>query len=372
MKYHGLLLGVSAGANALAIAEATKRRDAGYMYQPDPTPIVGISDLRHLALGKRQETTAVASTFTLVVSPDSTCGFLSGSPGNAITCGNGDKCSWELRYATAIFCGTQAYNRCLERDDALDTKLCNDVCQSNQYNLLCTNTASPYCGTYNYPSGVVGFRCATASVTAAQDVEFTYTSQKGRSFSTTMVSDETTSSIPSSSEPGSSSTEEPSSTTSEAEPTESDSGGGGSSTPVGAIVGGSIGGFVALSLVVLGAFWLWRKNKNKNAAQPSPQQPPVTAASSMPPPGPYGDTVPPMAQHYPKSDVTSPTQSEWRESMITAQTATTPVQNQAWGQYPQGSPYPPQAQPQELHPQGNQGLQDGQVHEMPSDTNYHR
>jgi hypothetical protein len=206
-------------------------------------------------------------------------------------------------------------------------------------------------------------------VTRDQDVEFTYTSQKGRTFSTTLVSDETSSTIASSSESGSSTTEA-SSTTTEPEPSETESSGGGSSTPVGAIVGGSIGGFVALSLVVLGAFWLWRRNKNKNAAQPSPQQPPATAASSMPPPGPYGDTVPPMAQHYPKSDVTSPTQSEWRESMITAQTATTPVQNQAWGQYPQGSPYPQAQQPQELHPQGNQGLQDGQVHEMPSDNNF--
>ncbi|KAF9772923.1 hypothetical protein IL306_009335 [Fusarium sp. DS 682] len=362
MKYHGLVLGVCAGVNALAISEPTKRQDAGYMYQPDPTPIVGISDLRHLALGKRQETTAAASTFTLVISPDSTCGFLSGSPGNAITCANREKCSWELRYATAIFCGTQAYNRCLERNDALDTKLCDDVCQSNQYNLLCTNTASPYCGTYEYPSGVVGFRCATATVTAAQEVEFIYTSQKGRSFSTTFVSDETSSTI-SFPESSSETSTEPTSTSDAPEPTETESGGGGSSTPVGAIVGGSIGGFVALSLVVLGAIWLMRRNKNKNAPQPSPLQPSPATAAAMPPPGPQGDAVPPMTQYYPKSEVTSPTQSEWRESMITAQSATTPVQNQSWGQYPQGQQYP-----QELHPQGQQGLQEGQVHEMPSDN----
>ncbi|KAM0244124.1 hypothetical protein ACHAP5_006607 [Fusarium lateritium] len=133
-----LALGLLAGeTDALAISEATKRPNPGYVHQPEPTPMIGIlDDLKHLALGKRQATSTEDVTYTLVNSPDSTCGFLSGSPGNAITCSNGDKCSWELAYVTGIFCGSTAYNRCLERSEALNTKLCNDVCQSNSYNLL--------------------------------------------------------------------------------------------------------------------------------------------------------------------------------------------------------------------------------------------
>jgi hypothetical protein len=92
--------------------------------------------LKHLDLGKRQASTTPATTFTVVISPDSTCGFLSGSPGNAITCSNGDLCSWELAHVPAIFCGTTAYLQCLDREDALDPELCDDVCQENSYNLL--------------------------------------------------------------------------------------------------------------------------------------------------------------------------------------------------------------------------------------------
>ncbi|KAM0551883.1 hypothetical protein ACHAPJ_008220 [Fusarium lateritium] len=294
--------------------------------------MVKMLELRHLELGKRQATASTDTTFTLVISPDKTCGFLSGSPGNAITCGNGQKCSWELAHLTAIFCGETAYNRCIDRTDALNTKLCGDVCQSNSYNLLCTDRSAPYCGTYAYPSGVKGYRCATATLTRDQSADFTYNNQDNREFSTTLLSDELTSITSETSETSSveSTTTIPvTSTTEEPEPTETDdSDGGGSKTNVGAIVGGAIGGFVALSLVVLGAIWLWRRNKK-------PNDPPAEQPTSVPPPPPGpiphpnipeapADDVPPMSQYYPKSGVGSPTQSEWRDSMITAQNPNSP------------------------------------------------
>ncbi|KAM0204037.1 hypothetical protein ACHAPA_009419 [Fusarium lateritium] len=331
----GLLAGVT---NALAISEATKRPNV-YVHQPEPTPMIRIlDDLKHLALGKRQATSTEDITYTLVNSPDSTCGFLSGSPGNAITCSNGDKCSWELAYVTGIFCGSIAYNRCLERSQALDTKLCNDVCQSNSYNLLCTDRSAPFCGTYAYPSGVRGFRCASSTLTGDQSVSFLYSGQKDRKLSTTFVSDEVA--TPTASETTESSSGEQSSTTStttsatttsqEPEP-QNTGGGGGSKTNVGAIVGGAIGGFVVLSLIVLGIIWFMRRNK-KNGDMP-PQQPAV--APQPPVPQTPADTVPPMSQHYAKSGVTSPAQSEWRESMITAQSPGSPVSNMTWtGQHP--------------------------------------
>ncbi|KAF4991239.1 hypothetical protein FGRMN_7954 [Fusarium graminum] len=318
--YYGLALDIWAGVTyALAISEATKRRDAGYMYQPEPTPIVAIlDDLRHLALAKRQ-TTSTVITYSLVVSPDSTCGFLSGSPGNAIKCPHGDICSWEVAL------------------EALNTKLCDDVCQSNTYNLLCTDTASPFCGTYAFESGVRDFRCASRSLTAPQSVSFLYDNQDGRTFSTTFLADDTTSSVagetaePSSIESSiASATADPTATTSEA-PESQKTGGGGDNTNLGAIIGGAIGGFVALSLVVLGIIWYWRHYRNNRqtpAQQPVGVPPPVVPQSPT-------DNVPPMVQHYPKSEVTSATQSDWRHSMATTQNPSSPVSNVTWmGQPP--------------------------------------
>ncbi|KAH7251565.1 hypothetical protein BKA59DRAFT_435545 [Fusarium tricinctum] len=328
--------------NGLAISEATKRPNAGYVHQPEPTPMIEfLDDLRHLALGKRQATSTEDITYTLVNSPDSTCGFLSGSPGNAITCSNGEKCSWELAHVTGIFCGTSAYNRCLDRSEALDTKLCNDVCQSNSYNLLCTDTSAPFCGTYAYESGVRGFRCASSTLTGEQSVSFLYNGQKDRELSTVYVSDEVTTTT--ASETTESSSEEKSSTTStttsattttsEAPLPQNTGGGGGSKTNVGAIVGGAIGGFVVLSLIVLGIIWFMRRNK-KNGGSPPHQPTPAVVPQPHVPQTP-ADTVPPMSQHYSKSGVTSPTQSEWRDSMVTTQGPGSPVSNMTWtGQYP--------------------------------------
>ncbi|KAF5665175.1 hypothetical protein FHETE_6791 [Fusarium heterosporum] len=353
---YGLALSVWAGVtDALAISEATKRRDAGYMYQPEPTPIIAIlDDLRHLALAKRQ-TTSTVITYSLVVAPDSTCGFLSGSPGNAIKCPYGDICSWEVAYVKGVFCGSTAYNRCVDRSEALDTKLCDDVCQSNTYNLLCTDIASPFCGTYAYESGVRDFRCATRSLTAPQSVSFLYDDQDGRTFSTTFLADDITPSVvgetaaPSSIESSiTSATADPTTTTSEA-PEPQKTGGGGGSTNLGAIIGGAIGGFVALSLVVLGVIWYWRhyrKNRETPAQQPVGVPPPVVPQSPT-------DHVPPMVQHYPKSEVTSATQSDWRYSMATTQNPSSPVSNVTWmGQ--------PPAEGLEVY------------HAPPHDGNYHR
>jgi hypothetical protein len=171
-------------------------------------------------------------------------------------------------------------------------------------------------------------------------VSFLYNSQKDRKLSTTFVSDEVTTTT--ASETTESSSVEQSSTTSTTTTSElpepeaqKTSGGGGSKTNVGAIVGGTIGGFVVLSLLVLGIIWFMRRNK-KNGDTPPPQpaivpQPPVPQTPA--------DTVPPMSQHYAKSGVTSPTQSEWRDSMVTTQSPGSPVSNMTWtGQYPAGGP----------------------------------
>lgn len=138
---HALALGAMVVSTAaMAIPEPTGRRDVGYLYQPAPTLMPEVHELKKLQekllhLGKRQETSSV-NTYTIVNSPDETCGFLSGSPGNAIKCANGEKCSWELAHITRIMCGSAAHVTCYNREQALNTELCNDVCQSNSYYLL--------------------------------------------------------------------------------------------------------------------------------------------------------------------------------------------------------------------------------------------
>ncbi|KAM0398637.1 hypothetical protein ACHAO7_004191 [Fusarium culmorum] len=327
--------------NALAISEASKRPEAGYIYQPAPTPMFNFQALKHLDLGKRQASSTVETTLTVVVSPDSTCGFLSGSPGNAITCANGAQCSWELAHITAIVCGTAAHLQCFDRDYALNTESCDDVCQENTYNLLCTDRSAPYCGTYAYPSGIRAFKCSSRTMARFQSVSFTYNNQDDRTFSTTtLVLDANTPLNPTETDTSPTGNEEPTDTSnpngsSEPKPTETTDtggGGGGSKTNVGAIVGGSIGGFLVLSLLVLGVLWVLRKNRRNENPPPVQQVQPAVVPQNNIPQTP-GDSVPPMNQNYPKPGVASPTTTEWHGSTMTAQSPGSPVST--WtGQYP--------------------------------------
>lgn len=81
------------------------------------------------------------STYTVTYAPNSTCGYLSGSVQIPITCENKGICLWELEYFRFIACEIDkdtglARTKCLQRDEALDPVLCDDVCVSNTYNLF--------------------------------------------------------------------------------------------------------------------------------------------------------------------------------------------------------------------------------------------
>ncbi|KAK0750578.1 hypothetical protein B0T18DRAFT_409157 [Schizothecium vesticola] len=265
---------------------------------PAPTPAPALVRDR-----KRQATTSSSITYTLTKAPDSTCGFLSGAPGVAITCENKETCLWESQYIGAVFCGlgdeNPSYLRCFNREDALNTASCNDVCQSNSFNLLCTGTASPYCRTYAYPSGIRDYRCAATPVTAPQSVLFTYSNQDDRTLTVSELGGPVLSLIPSAAAGGGTTTRERTTTTSSETTTATVSAtvppaeGGGSSPPVGAIVGGVIGGLAVIGLLVLAAFFLIRRKKSQdlNTTQPGPGVPPTEQKYS------YGGP-PPMQQQY--------------------------------------------------------------------------
>ncbi|KAJ4328466.1 hypothetical protein N0V84_001150 [Fusarium piperis] len=346
----------------MAISEPTGRRDVGYLYQPAPTLMPEMHELEKLQkqllhLGKRQETASV-NTYTIINSPDETCGFLSGSPGNAIKCANGEKCSWEVAHITRIMCGTAAHVTCYNREQAFNTELCNDVCQSNSYYLLCTERASAYCAVYSYEDGVKDYRCATESLSRAQGVSFTYDGQRGRTLTTTTVAED----IETPSPPSTSTTREPEKSEAEAETTtESDdvtttitvdparttsaepvaTEPGKSDGPnIGAIVGGSIGGFVALSLIVLGAIWLLRRNRKNQTPPNQPASVPPTMQQHTP-----AASVPPMSEHAGLVSPTSPAHSDWRGSSI-APTTQSPVSMQGWSTHSPAVSQPYNAAPQ--------------------------
>ncbi|CAG7557797.1 unnamed protein product, partial [Fusarium equiseti] len=174
----------------------------------------------------------------------------------------------------AIICGAvldkklenwELYFRCFERDQALNTQLCDDVCQSNPLNLCYTNSSAPYCKTYAYPKGIQDYICAATR--ALQSVYFTVDTERAAQFITATVpvtveqpATETGTSntfIETDTEPVTTTIPEPSKsiTPSPFPSSKPDSN-------LGAIIGGAVGGFVALLLIVLAIFWFVRRLKS--------------------------------------------------------------------------------------------------------------
>ncbi|WXC44750.1 hypothetical protein QX201_004486 [Fusarium graminearum] len=258
-----IFLGLSV-AQGGRLSEPRHATQAG---KPDPPPEpTDIPDLR------RRETSQTATSYLLTIAPHNTCGYLSGQPGIDITCESQRTCMWIT--SRAIFCGEEGdannrklYNRCHDSSYALDPSRCDDTCLKNKFNLLCTNATAPYCITYAFPSGVSYFDCSE-SPTDLLTASFTFSGQINARLKTstiyigtsesqdTAVSETATASstTPYSSSPAS--TSSPSS-----RPSSSDQ------TNLGAIIGGAVGGFVAISLVALAIFWTIRKSRNEKGHQ---------------------------------------------------------------------------------------------------------
>ncbi|KPM43202.1 hypothetical protein AK830_g3337 [Neonectria ditissima] len=248
----------------------------------------------------RQEDDSVP-IYTVTFAPNSTCGYLSGSVQIPITCENSGRCLWELEYFRYIACEIDgkghAHTKCLQRDEALDSDLCDDVCESNTYNLFCTNEDEPYCRTYAFPKGARDYRCASTPATRVSSVDFTYDGETTSDTTISTIRDgppisySTTASTTASEETSVSSVE----SSSTAEP-EGDS--DRSSVNVAAIAGGcgSVGGFL-LGILVTALYYRLRHSKPNNSGPPAPavqdtdrdvssrdQAPPVVLENSSTPP----------------------------------------------------------------------------------------
>lgn len=130
------------------------------------------------------------------------------------------------------------------------------------------------------------FRCASTSVASAQSIDFTYSGQDDRVFTTSTWSDSTAAplsteraSLSSASDESSTSESSSSSDTGTATPAPAPSGGG---TNVGAIVGGTVGGVAVLALIGFGIFFMRRHSAKKDAQAGNQPAAPQTPHGTQP------------------------------------------------------------------------------------------
>ncbi|CZS79823.1 unnamed protein product [Fusarium graminearum] len=291
--------------------------------RPSSDPI-HTTEIRELI--KRQDSSSSVTPITVTIAKDETCGFLSGRPALPITCENQRPCMWAA--SVGIVCGDidndkswDVHIHCLDREMALNPSLCNDTCVGNPLYLLCTNESAPYCGTYEFPQGIEDYRCSSTPATRVSTASFTYIGQENANFVTTTLnvpesvsqsSSTESASVASSSSTIPSSTSPPSNTSPPKPPPSSQNN-------LGAIIGGAVGGFAALSLVLFGIAWFVRQSRKKNR-QSIPVNPMEQDPLSDPNIG--------------KPDPRSPVPSDWRDSTMTALSSPNSASPQIWMNQP--------------------------------------
>ncbi|KXX81429.1 hypothetical protein MMYC01_202637 [Madurella mycetomatis] len=311
-----------------------------------------------------------------------TCGYVNGDSGFGYVCAADDAVCLYNDEASAVGCclptGCNIYTACLDYVSSDATSTLN--MDRTRY---CSNSAYPSCAALAYADAAwSGYTIPTCDSVAT--TYLFYMTTAGGSDGGDGFLDDITSEVPSS---------PPVPTTSEAttsvdgdsnspatESPDLDQGAVAQeeSAPVGAIVGGVVGGVAVLALIALGAFLLIRK---KNQSQPSPPMPPVNPAypNQMPPPsmaGMQGGGFAPADPHYsmikppmgtsinPMQPPASPMTFQSASPPPIYQSAMPPMQQQMPAPVPQGPAYnayqPPPNNATELSTQRG----DGQLHEM--------
>ncbi|KAI9794131.1 MAG: hypothetical protein M1833_000443 [Piccolia ochrophora] len=310
-------------------------------WSPRPTHAPG---LKAELVKRAQEPSGV------LVGPDSTCAYLEGSAGAAFGCT--DPTASSCVYFTlpagstgAVGCCGDNQERCTVNMDCVNSAqfssgLCDNVCRQDAYTLKCTNAASPYCNGVSWASpNVVDYYCDTVSVTGFQRAFTTYHGEdddRSLSFLSFTLSSTPTRSATSKIAP----IESTRTTTSV--PTTSSAAPSGKSTPVGAIVGGVVGGLAVLALIAAGVvFLLFRNKKRRNNNGAGVHGTPH-----------YDNSQPPMGaqQHYPPPEQQQYQYNPQHQSMVSSYGS--PVQDDKQPSFvsPPGSPPPQQPTPaSELH-----------------------
>ncbi|CAG7562042.1 unnamed protein product [Fusarium equiseti] len=257
-----VLLGMMALAvNAMETGHARRMPAADMpMITADPMDFLDqVEELRRRELHPRQASSSMLNDLTVTVAADATCGYLSAEIGVPITCTNKGTCAWAQLFPGqgVIRCGTDIKVTCYESTVAVNSSLCNDVCQSDTMNLLWHDV---------------------------QSAEYTYWGQDSPDFTTlvldvdtgatkTMRVDKKDDETSKESDETSTTTDVAASATSSSTDTEDKK----SSVPLGAIIGGAVGGVALIGAIMLGIFFMLRRKKNETAPAPTdgPINPPT-------------------------------------------------------------------------------------------------
>ncbi|CRG86980.1 hypothetical protein PISL3812_03993 [Talaromyces islandicus] len=300
----GLVLPPMATAMLPPIPAATIRSH-GNMLPKGPQPTASFDDNEFHAAVRRQASDSPSVPISLSTSfgPASLCGWIDGEAGNDVYCNNDEKCVFHA--PNTAFGGMGG---CCPNNDDIQCgfeSICYDAAaisatpailsSSDPFAMYCTDTSSAYCVTWFYTQlGISDYGCGTESSfdTVFTDASYTPTVTGADpivmkvsvsyvpddllstyadllSTASTVSSDlgkATTSVVPSST----TTTTGPASTSAAntLPPTTSGAPPSGSSTPVGAIVGGAVGGVVGLGAIA-GAcfmFWLWMRKKRESSS----------------------------------------------------------------------------------------------------------
>ncbi|RGP63964.1 hypothetical protein FSPOR_8292 [Fusarium sporotrichioides] len=318
----GIFLGTMAFTVSAMVTGHAGRQPMPSMPEITADPMDFLDEVKLLQRDELQQRQEVSSPFDLTVTnaPDATCGYLSAEIGVPITCTNKEVCAWALvqENSGVIRCGTEIKVKCYESSKAADTALCNDVCQSDTLNLLCTDSDMPYCRTYAFPNGIRDFRCASSSLTTEQSAEHTFYGQKNPNFKTIVANGAVaTTESGEATDVAATESDEPTTITKVAESTKSTNDGGkSSSTPIGAIVGGVVGGVAFIGLVMLGVFFILRRKRNKTVTAQGPINPPVMNFIPQHMGPSMLDSKMVASPHTQQDSAVSPLQSDGRQSMF--------------------------------------------------------
>ncbi|EXM17339.1 hypothetical protein RAB80_007219 [Fusarium oxysporum f. sp. vasinfectum] len=320
------------------------------------------------------------SALQVTIAPDETCGFVNGKKDSPVTCPNSRSCSWAASSGVGLIaCASEIYVACVESSQALNSTECNDVCQSNTYNLLCTNSDQPFCRTYVYPKGIFDYRCASTTVDTER-VYFTSEGQKRANLTTTTLATDSSATSEGLEQAVTVTVQEkatgspaavtiyvipqlPSApATSSVSPTSSSK-----STPVGPIVGGVVGGVVILGLIGLGFFLLLRRRrKNKRQEHMAPTGQPNVAHPMNQNQYLYHPQHHGAVPRYTDASMASPTPLDARMSMMTG--SVSPSGQNAHGGGGQLSPSLVQSPAPAYEMAGSEAREPEPVYEMGGDS----
>ncbi|KAK2057581.1 hypothetical protein LY76DRAFT_646795 [Colletotrichum caudatum] len=270
-------------------------------FAPRPTKAPVYGDLR-----KRKSTDA-----TVLVAPDNTCGYVSGRAGAEYTCGGSATCALMPPVNSNIpgrvaCCGSQNCNAprtCFDYKDVYTSSLCDSGCRVDTETRKCTETGLPYCRTVSFSDNIYGYWCASEENSTPQAVLTTYAGQRARQWSEVVVTlgDSTSSRAARPTASAADTTASDRETSASPSPGPDSDDNKSSSAPIGAIVGGAVGGVAVIALAVFGIWFLIRKKNHKGGPQGQQQQQQQPQMGyAQPPPSQYAATTNTQSFHDPK------------------------------------------------------------------------